>query len=202
MCEQTAHKPAACGGAVSPVLSLQWQFCRLRDSQVSQFKREEAQLDWPHWPRASGPRFGNQNETNPGGRSPPDLASVEARFENYVRSCVSDTGNRSAKFSNLASTGMKPVGGRKTSGTVRLVVGKPGCHRHEAGWGTLDSVHQTIRSGIQIVSSSRSINTEFRFPPLSTDWTDRTLRFVQQLHSGEFFAFQHRQTGSASGADV
>ena len=27
---------------------------------------------------------------------------------------------------------MKPVGGRKNSGAVRLVVGKPGFHRHEA----------------------------------------------------------------------
>ncbi len=46
----------------------------------------------------------------------PDLASVEARFENYVRSCVRDTGNRSANSSNLASTGMKPVGDGITVG--------------------------------------------------------------------------------------
>ena len=69
---------------------------------------------------------------------------------------------------------MKPVGGRKNSGAVRVVVGKPGFHRHEAGWGTLDSVQPTIRSGIQIFNSSHSIKTIFRIPPLSTDWTDRT----------------------------
>ncbi len=69
---------------------------------------------------------------------------------------------------------MKPVGGRNNSGAVRLVVGKPGFHRHEAGWGTLDSVQQTIRSGIQIFNSSHSIKTRLRIPPLSTDWTDRT----------------------------
>ena len=161
--------------AISPVLSLQWHFCGLRDSKVSQFRSEEPQFNLPHWPRASGQRFGNQNDKNPGGRSPPDLASVEARFENYGRSCVSDTGHKSAKCSNLASTGMKPVGGRKNSGVVRLVVGKPGFHRHEAGWGTLHSVQPTIRSGNQLFNSSHSINTEFRIPPLSTDWTDRTL---------------------------
>ena len=113
---------------------------------------------------------------------------MEARFENYGRSCVRDTGNKSAKFSNLASTGIKPVGGRKNSGAVRVVVGKPGFHRHEAGWGTLDSVQQTIRSGIQVFNSSHSIKTKFKIPPLSTDWTDRTplpeagipLRLIQQ----------------------
>ena len=46
-------------GAISPVLSLQWHFCRLRDSKVSQFRREEPQFYMPHWPRASGQRFGN-----------------------------------------------------------------------------------------------------------------------------------------------
>ena len=46
-------------GAISPVLSLQWHFCGLRDSKVSQFRREEPQFYLPHWPRASGPRFGN-----------------------------------------------------------------------------------------------------------------------------------------------
>ena len=69
---------------------------------------------------------------------------------------------------------MKPVGGRKNSGAVRLVVGKPGFHRHEAGWGTLDSVQPTIRSGIQIFNSRHSIKTKLRISPLSTDWTDRT----------------------------
>ena len=39
-------------GAISPVLSLQWHFCGLRDSKVSQFKSEERQFYWPHWPRA------------------------------------------------------------------------------------------------------------------------------------------------------
>ena len=34
-------------GAISPVLSLQWHFCRLRDSKVSQFRREEPQFYFP-----------------------------------------------------------------------------------------------------------------------------------------------------------
>ena len=38
--------------AIAPVLSLQWHFCGLRDSKVSQFKSEERQFYWPHWPRA------------------------------------------------------------------------------------------------------------------------------------------------------
>ena len=71
---------------------------------------------------------------------------------------------------------MKPVGGRIHSGAVRLVVGKPRFHRHEAGWGTLHSVQQTILSGIQIFNSSHSIKTKVRIPPLATDWTDRTPR--------------------------
>ncbi len=68
---------------------------------------------------------------------------------------------------------MKPIGGRINSGAVRVVVGKPVFHRHEAGWGTQDSVQQTIRSGIQIFNSSHSVKIIFRIPPLSTDWTGR-----------------------------
>ena len=47
--------------------------------------------------------------------------------------------------------------------------------RYEAGWGTLDSVQPTIRSGTKIFNSSHGINTKLRIPPLPTDWTDRSL---------------------------
>ncbi len=79
--------------------------------------------------------------------------------------------------------------------------------RHEAGWGTLDSGQQTIRSGIQVFNSSHSINTKFRIPPLSKDWTDRT-RFNGGLFSGVpdgtntvFSAPRNRTLPKHSGAD-
>ena len=50
---------AAKRDAISPVPSLQWHFCGLRDSKISQFRREEPQFYLPHWPRASGQKSGN-----------------------------------------------------------------------------------------------------------------------------------------------
>ena len=112
-----------------------------------------------------------KNDKISGGRSPPDLASVETRFENYGRSCVRDTGNKSTKFSNLASTGMKPVGGRKNSWVVRLVVGKPSFHRHEAGWGTLDSMEPSTKKPsclVTALSSRRRHSSDFAKTPLTS----------------------------------
>ena len=115
----------------------------------------------------SRPKWSHRHASNHNQRGSLEEVRTSATGESstpLARSCVRDTGNTSAKFSNLASTGMKPVGGRKNSGAVRVVVGKPGFHRHEAGWGTLDSVQQTIRSGIQIFNFSDSIKTRLRIP--------------------------------------
>ena len=123
-------------------------FCRLLDSKVSQFKREELQFYWP------------------------PLASCQ-----WKEVWQLNRNERRRPLPNPTLRRWKPVGGRENSGAVRLVVGKPGFHRHEAGWGTLDSVQQTVRSRIQIFNSSHSIKTKFGIPSLSTDWIDRSPSF-------------------------
>ena len=126
-------------GPICPVRSSLCHCCRSRQLSVWELMPEETLVYWPHWPRASGPKVWQLRHKTPDLAPHPTLRRWKLGLKTMV-SPASETqvtiAIQSAELSSLASTGIKPVGGRKCGCWHCLVVVKPGFHRREAGSGT------------------------------------------------------------------